>query len=131
MGVTSLKHIFLHRIDFFFEKKREVAISSRSGAYVGERNLLLSTVRRSWLFVRNEFVVRNCEFFRYSRHSFASHVTKTQVYHMVFHLAEFRGYCYCLLGLVVGRYSLPPVLRALRLTLPFTKMPSNGAHGPR
>lgn len=43
------------------------------------------------------------------------------------------GFCVvswdCLLGLVVGRYSLPPVLRALRLTLPFTKMPSNGLMG--
>ena len=36
-----------------FSKKKYVAISPRSGAYVGERNLLLSAIRRSWLFGRN------------------------------------------------------------------------------
>ena len=36
-----------------FSKKKYVAISSRSGVYVGERNLLLSAIRRSWLFGRN------------------------------------------------------------------------------
>ena len=38
-----------------FLKKKYVAISPRSGAYVGERNLLLliSAIRRSWLFGRN------------------------------------------------------------------------------
>ena len=46
LGVTSLKHIFLHRIEIFFRKKKYVAISPRSGAYVGERNLLLSVINR-------------------------------------------------------------------------------------
>ena len=36
-----------------FSKQKYVAISPRSGAYAGERNLLLSAIRRSWLFGRN------------------------------------------------------------------------------
>ena len=36
LGVTSLKQIFLHRIEIFFSKKKDVAISPRPGAYVGE-----------------------------------------------------------------------------------------------
>ena len=45
---------------------------------------------------------------------------------MVFHLAEFRGIA-C--GIGSGTLFTPPVLRALRLALPFTKMPSNGLMG--
>ena len=49
-GVTSPTRIFL---DDFFRKKKYVAMSPRSGAYVGEGNVMLSAIRRSWLFVRN------------------------------------------------------------------------------
>ena len=38
--------------NIFFWKKY-AAISPRSGAYVGDRTLLLSAIRRSWLFMRN------------------------------------------------------------------------------
>ena len=47
-------------------KKKYVAISPRSGAYAGERNLLLSAIRRSWLFWAELILGRSCESFRYS-----------------------------------------------------------------
>ena len=46
LGVTSLKHIFSPSDRNIFSKKKYVAISPRSGAYVGERNLLLSVINR-------------------------------------------------------------------------------------
>ena len=47
-GLLFLKlHIFLYQIEIFVRKKY-VSISPRSGAHVGERNLFLSAIRRSY-----------------------------------------------------------------------------------
>ena len=50
-GVGCVIETHISPSDRFFLEKKYVAISHRSGAYVGERDLLLSTIRQGWLFV--------------------------------------------------------------------------------
>ena len=58
--MASLKHIFLHRIEVFFRKKKYGAISPGAGAHVGERIFLLSAI--PWSYRQNTAILSGIVF---------------------------------------------------------------------